>query len=382
MTTLTRLKSMIRPRTVGLLATIVALVSGAAVAWAYWSASGSGSGGATVATFNAPTSVIATTTSGTSTVSLSWSAATLSTGQAAQGYYVTRVKNSDSSTAAACGTSSSSLVTAPSCNDTSVADGSYHYVVTAVYHSWTAVSGSSNNVTVVSTRPDVSINQAAGQADPTNASSINFTAVFSESVTDFSGSSVTVGGTAPGTKIVTVTGSGNTYNVAISGMTGTGTVTASIAANVVHDANGAGNTASTSTDNTVSYDGAAPTAPAPAAAASVTFGTSPIYVNNETVTFTDAATDSGSGVASVSYYYCAGATGSCTATNGTLIGTSTSGATYSVTSGAPFAVTDGTYRVVAVVTDNAGNKTTSNARLVAVDTTPPTVSRPTVNGHS
>ena len=35
------------------------------------------------------------------------------------------------------------------------------------------------------TAPTVTINQAAGQADPTNASPINFTVVFSESVTDF-----------------------------------------------------------------------------------------------------------------------------------------------------------------------------------------------------
>ena len=34
-------------------------------------------------------------------------------------------------------------------------------------------------------RPTVTINQAAGQADPTNASPINFTVVFSEAVTGF-----------------------------------------------------------------------------------------------------------------------------------------------------------------------------------------------------
>jgi hypothetical protein len=50
-----------------------------------------------------------------------------------------------------------------------------------------------------------------------------------------------------------VTGSGTTYNVAVSGMTTGGTVIASIAATVAHDAAGNGNTASTSTDNTVTY---------------------------------------------------------------------------------------------------------------------------------
>ncbi len=35
--------------------------------------------------------------------------------------------------------------------------------------------------------PSVTINQASGQADPTNASSIHFTAVFSEPVSGFTG---------------------------------------------------------------------------------------------------------------------------------------------------------------------------------------------------
>ena len=73
----------------------------------------------------------------------------------------------------------------------------------------------------------VTINQAAGQADPTNASPINFTVVFSEPVSDFATGDVTFSGTAPGTLVATVTGSGTTYNVAVSGMTGSGTVIAS-----------------------------------------------------------------------------------------------------------------------------------------------------------
>ena len=67
----------------------------------------------------------------------------------------------------------------------------------------------------------MTINQAAGQADPTNASPINFTVVFSESVTGFATGDVTLSGTAAATT-GTVTGSGTTYNVAVSGMTGSG----------------------------------------------------------------------------------------------------------------------------------------------------------------
>ena len=107
--------------------------------------------------------------------------------------------------------------------------------------------------------PTVTINQAAGQADPTKASPINFTVIFSEAVTGFTNADVTLGGTAGGTTTVTVTGSGTTYNVAVSGMTSSGTVIATIAAGVAHDAAGNANTASTSTDNTVTWDVTAPT---------------------------------------------------------------------------------------------------------------------------
>jgi hypothetical protein len=108
------------------------------------------------------------------------------------------------------------------------------------------------------TVPTVTTNQAVGQADPTSVSPINFTVVFSEPVTGFNNSDVTIGGTAGGTKIVTVTGNGTTYNVAVSGMTD-GTVTASVAANAAQDTAGNWNTASTSIDNSVTYNSTVPT---------------------------------------------------------------------------------------------------------------------------
>ena len=48
-----------------------------------------------------------------------------------------------------------------------------------------ASSSTDNTVTYDHTPPTVTINQAAGQADPTNASPVNFTVVFSEPVTYF-----------------------------------------------------------------------------------------------------------------------------------------------------------------------------------------------------
>jgi hypothetical protein len=110
-----------------------------------------------------------------------------------------------------------------------------------------------NTVTYDATAPTVTINQSAAQADPANAGPIVFDVVFSESVTGFTIVDVIPGGTAGATTAV-VSGSGANYTVSVSGMTGDGTVTASIAAGAATDAAGNANTASTSTDNTVTFD--------------------------------------------------------------------------------------------------------------------------------
>jgi Ca2+-binding RTX toxin-like protein len=106
----------------------------------------------------------------------------------------------------------------------------------------------------------VTINQADGQADPAASSPINFTAIFDEPVSGFIGSDVTLSGTAGATTAVvteTAPNDGTTYNVAVSGMTGNGTVVADIPAGVANDADGNPNAASTSTDNTVTFTASA-----------------------------------------------------------------------------------------------------------------------------
>lgn len=104
------------------------------------------------------------------------------------------------------------------------------------------------------TLPTVTINQAVSQSDPTVDATIHFTVTFSEAVTRFTSDDVTLSGTAAGAKTVTVSGSGATYNVAVTGMTGDGTVIATIAANTVTDGVGNPNSAaSPSTDNVVTY---------------------------------------------------------------------------------------------------------------------------------
>ena len=106
--------------------------------------------------------------------------------------------------------------------------------------------------------PTVTVNQDGLQADPTNVSPVSFTVVFSESVSDFDASDVTVGGTATtGTPTVSA-GPGTTYTVTVP-VSADGTVIVSVGANKAHDAAANGNTASTSTDNSVLFDTTAPT---------------------------------------------------------------------------------------------------------------------------
>jgi LPXTG-site transpeptidase (sortase) family protein len=112
---------------------------------------------------------------------------------------------------------------------------------------------------VDTTPPAVTVNQASGQADPTDASPINFTAVFSEPIqpATFTATQVSLTGTA-GATTVFITESAplddSTFNIAVSGLTVNGKVIVSIPAGVIQDLVGNPNTASTSTDNTVTYD--------------------------------------------------------------------------------------------------------------------------------
>ncbi|MBK7308484.1 MAG: M36 family metallopeptidase [Chitinophagaceae bacterium] len=134
---------------------------------------------------------------------------------------------------------------------------------------FSAVQGSSSNnndqtpafdlppACLATTAPVVTINQAAAQADPTSTSPINFTVVFDQPVTGFATGDVSLAGTA-GATTGTVTGGPTTYNVAVSGMTSCGTVIATIPAGVCQNASAQTNVASTSTDNTVTFNLAAP----------------------------------------------------------------------------------------------------------------------------
>ena len=126
----------------------------------------------------------------------------------------------------------------------------------------TASTSTDNSVTVDISKPDVTVDQAGGQADPTNASPVAFTIVFNEPINEatFTNVDVSVGGTAT-TGAVAVTeiapNDDTTFEVSIV-VTGDGTVVPMIPAGGVEDLYGNTNNASTSTDNSVSYDGTKP----------------------------------------------------------------------------------------------------------------------------
>ncbi|MET0727073.1 MAG: proprotein convertase P-domain-containing protein [Acidimicrobiales bacterium] len=117
-----------------------------------------------------------------------------------------------------------------------------------------AVAGAADptSFTVAGIPPTVTVEQGVSQPDPAVTSPIVFRVVFSEPVTGFTGSDVTLAGTA-GPTTATVTGSGAAYDVSVSGMAGAGTVTASLAGGVASDAAGNLNVASASGDNTVTF---------------------------------------------------------------------------------------------------------------------------------
>ena len=101
--------------------------------------------------------------------------------------------------------------------------------------------------------PSVTIDQAAGQADPATDSPIEFTVLFSEPVFGFDATDIDLSGSSLTGLTAMVTGSGASYTVSVSGMSASGTVVASIGAGAATDAAGNASLASTGTDNTVTF---------------------------------------------------------------------------------------------------------------------------------
>ncbi|MGS0688008.1 ice-binding family protein [Nakamurella sp. GG22] len=120
----------------------VIATAAATPALAFWTGTGSGSALALTATLAPPTAVTAPVAA-VPDVPVSWTA---SAGVIPAGYFVTRYDGT--TTAAACGTGPTSLILTTSCTDSAVSEGTFTYLVTAVYRSWTARSLPSGPVTV------------------------------------------------------------------------------------------------------------------------------------------------------------------------------------------------------------------------------------------
>ena len=93
-----------------------------------------------------------------------------------------------------------------------------------------ASTSTDNTVTIDALALKVTINQAADQIDPANSGSVRFAVVFTKPVDNFTASAINISGTASGTKIIQITGSGLNYEVSISGITSSGTIIADIPA--------------------------------------------------------------------------------------------------------------------------------------------------------
>ncbi len=114
------------------------------------------------------------------------------------------------------------------------------------------------------TKPDVSINQTVGQADPASSAPIVFNLVWSEQidVDTFSTADITQNGTAGSggiTWVIADSGDHRNFTLTATAISGDGTVEPSIRAGAVEDLYGNSNNASSATDNTVTYLTGSPT---------------------------------------------------------------------------------------------------------------------------
>lgn len=217
----------------------------------------------------------------------------------------------------------------------------------------------------VTAGPSVSsINRAAGSA-LTNATSVDFTVTFNESVTgvDTSDFALTTTGTATGS-IASITGSGTTYTVTVNGLSGDGTLRLDLGNSGTGIVN-AGTQAITggyTSGQTYTLDTSSPTAPT---GLDLDAGSDSGTSTTDNVTSDNTPTVSGAGAepgSTVTLYDSDGTT---------VLGTTTadgSGA-WTITASA---LSDGVHTLTAKVTDDAGNTGAASTPLsVTIDTTAP-----------
>lgn len=231
-----------------------------------------------------------------------------------------------------------------------------------------ASTSADSQVTYETTKPSLTINQKAGQNDPTNTLPIEFTVVFTEAInpSSFVAADITQNGTAAGITWNLTTSDNITWTLQATAVTTAGTLLPSITAGKVSDPAGNTNNASTSTDATVTYD-----ITAPVNATSLAWQQS--SPTNTTALVAQWTKSTSPDLASQKVRFYTGA--ACNTYTGTE-NTTTSAATTSNFTG----VNGTTYTYQVISTDTAGNSITSPcSSAVVIDTTAPTITNVTSN---
>ena len=211
--------------------------------------------------------------------------------------------------------------------------------------------------------PSVSSINRVGASALTNASSVNYTVTFSESVTgvDVSDFTLTSTGTGSGT-IAGVTGSGSVYTVTVNTVAGDGTLRLDLKSSGTGIQNGSSQAIASgfTSGQTYTLDHTVPASPSTPdlASASDSGSSTTDNITNVTAPIFTGTAESGS---AVTLYDSDGTT---------VLGTGTAtGGSWSITSST---LSSGSHTLTAKATDAAGNVGTASAALsVVVDTTAP-----------
>lgn len=347
-----------------MLGLILAALATATAAFAYWSTRGTGTASASTGTLDAATAVNASSPA-LATVNVSWTPPTSPGAGGTLAYYVQRTTGT--TTAAACGTSAGTTITASSCTDSSVPGGRYTYRVMTVFTSWTAMSAASGSVTV-NTVPKPTVTLTA----PANGSIAKVrTPTFSGTASENATVTITLTGGITYTTSVTGTTSPYSFSFTPTSALADGTYAATAS-----QTNGTGT--GTSSTNTFLLDATAP-APTVSTVGSNNFTktTTPTISGTAGRQAADSSHSADVGTVSVTLYPGTATSGNSVFKASSVTVNSSTGA-WSVT---PTLTANAQYTAVVQQTDDAGNTGTST-RTFVVDTAPPTVSKPTVNGRS
>lgn len=151
---------------------VVGFVLGAApVAMSLWSVPGAGENVATSGSVNAGNPPSSTVSAGT--VTLTWAASTLSTGEPVGGYLVKRYDSAGTIEQTIASGSCASQVSGTTCDETSVPNGTWTYSVTPALNNWRGAESAKTTVTVGDTTgPDITITHPSAGSSHNNSSYI------------------------------------------------------------------------------------------------------------------------------------------------------------------------------------------------------------------